>query len=67
MSTSNKWYGQTISTADNRPYVVQEREFETLAEAKAYAMGVDDGIAEGDPDCDSVHGATSSQPAEDEP
>lgn len=62
-----KYYAQIISTADSRPYVVREQEFETEAEAKAYVLGCQEGVYQADPDNDDVSASVSDVPAEDEP
>ncbi len=61
---SQKFYGQAIDTSDAKPYVVAEVEFETYAEAHAFALGVSK--AAKCIDYDEMHGTVSDAPAKDE-
>lgn len=61
-----KFYGQIVSTADSRPYVVCEKVFESEAEAKAYVLGCKDGIVEADPDSEDLFATISDRPSEEE-
>lgn len=61
-----KWYGQIISTADSRPYVICEKVFDSEELAKAYILGCKDGIVEADPDGDDLYATISDVPTEDE-
>lgn len=61
-----KYYGQIVSTADSKPYVVCEKVFDSEAEAKAYVLGCKDGIVEADPESEDLYATISNEPSEEE-
>jgi hypothetical protein len=55
------YYGQVLDDSDSKPEVVEERAFNTEAEADAYAQGVNDAALACEHD--SMSGTVSDKPA----